>query len=463
LKRVSTLGIALLLVTSAATAQAQDGEASASLSTEGADASLTGPSDTAEGDRPLQRPFEFGIFGGVIFPPKDHSLRDWDEPYQDYDDVALDLGLRVALFPLDYIGIEGEGAIMPTQTEGGNSALLYHLRAHAILQYPFEAITPFAVIGGGRMQVNSDALGVDSDWGLHFGVGAKVPVTDHLSIRLDLRDTITTQQASPDTQHWPEILLGASLGFGGGSEPPPPPPAPADTDGDGITDDLDKCPTEAANTPDGCPIPDTDKDGKLDPEDECPQEAGTLPNGCPDLDTDKDNIPTPTDKCPNEAGIAPDGCPDLDVDKDNIPTPADKCPDQPETVNGYEDTDGCPDEVPEAVKKFTGVIKGIQFDTGKATVRAVSFPLLNDAAKVLKDYPNLRLKITGHTDSTGNAEKNMALSLARADAVKQYLVDQGIDTARLETRGAGQDEPVADNKTPAGRAENRRIEFQIVQ
>jgi OOP family OmpA-OmpF porin len=141
----------------------------------------------------------------------------------------------------------------------------------------------------------------------------------------------------------------------------------------------------------------------------------------------------------------------------------DKCPEQPETKNGFEDADGCPDELPKEVAKFSGVIKGIQFDFGKATIRRESNKLLDEAVKVLQTYPELRIQISGHTDNVGEPAKNLELSQARADSVKAYFTGKGIDAGRIETRGAGETEPVADNATDAGRQQNRRIEFKLLQ
>jgi OOP family OmpA-OmpF porin len=220
---------------------------------------------------------------------------------------------------------------------------------------------------------------------------------------------------------------------------------------------------QPASTPDGCPIGDRDGDGKTDDVDECPDVPSDLPNGCPDPDPDGDGVLGDADKCPDEKGIAPDGCPDPDPDKDGIVGEADACPNEPETQNGFEDADGCPDEVPERVKKFSGVMEGIQFDLGKATIRATSFPTLDEAAEVLQEYPQLKLRITGHTDSTGTAERNRELSLARADAVATYLAGKGIERDRLITEGLGPDQPIADNGTKEGRQQNRRIEFKVIQ
>jgi outer membrane protein OmpA-like peptidoglycan-associated protein len=132
------------------------------------------------------------------------------------------------------------------------------------------------------------------------------------------------------------------------------------------------------------------------------------------------------------------------------------------TENGFEDEDGCPDEIPEDIKRFSGIVEGIHFDTGKATIKAKSAKILKKAAEVLESYPNIRVKIDGHTDSRGSDELNKDLSRRRAESVKQWLVDQGIDESRLETEGHGPDQPIESNESKAGRAANRRIEFTLL-
>ena len=145
-----------------------------------------------------------------------------------------------------------------------------------------------------------------------------------------------------------------------------------------------------------------------------------------------------------------DGCPDLDNDKDGVPGARDKCPGEAETKNGYQDDDGCPDVVPAAVAKFTGVIKGITFRKGSAVLALSSMSTLKSALKVLKDYPELRIEISGHTSDDGTRERNMTLSQQRADAAKAYFVNAGIDPGRVVTVGYGPDKPIADNKTKGG-------------
>jgi OOP family OmpA-OmpF porin len=104
-------------------------------------------------------------------------------------------------------------------------------------------------------------------------------------------------------------------------------------------------------------------------------------------------------------------------------------------------------------------LHGIEFDTGKDTLRPDSGPLLGEIVSLLKGNAELKLAVEGHTDNVGNAKANEALSRKRADSVKKFLVAQGIAAARLSTNGFGDKKPVADNRTEAGRAKNRRVEL----
>jgi OOP family OmpA-OmpF porin len=186
--------------------------------------------------------------------------------------------------------------------------------------------------------------------------------------------------------------------------------------------------------------------------------------GCPIPDTDADSFLDPDDNCIDVPGVeAYKGCPIPDTDGDKFLDPDDTCVNEPETVNGYEDRDGCPDEVPEEVVRFTGVIAGIQFDTNKATIKKSSFKTLDAAVEVLAKFPSVSVEISGHTDDRGERPHNLELSQNRANAVRDYLVSKGIDAGRIRTRGAGPDEPIDVNTTKAGRAKNRRIEFKILQ
>ncbi len=389
---------------------------------------------------------ELGIFLGVLFPSKrvelfrpDTSLeRQGQKPFKA---AAFDVGGRVGYYPLRFLGIEAEGAVMPTSTrDGSGKATLWAVRGHVVGQLGLWSVTPFVLVGGGVLSVSSasSVVGKDIDQALHFGGGVKVYLNRWTMVRLDVRDTLSPRQGLKNgASNNVELLLGLSVTLG-------------------RKKDRDERPAEP-------PPSDRDGDGFLDPDDKCPDTPGVAPDGCPVGDRDGDGFTDDKDKCPDTPGIEPDGCPDPDPDKDGILGDADQCPNEPETKNGYQDEDGCPDEVPKEVAKFTGTIEGIYFDTDKATIKPKSRPKLDQAVEVLKKFPTIRIEISGHTDSTGSREHNMELSKARAEAVKDYLVKKGIDPSRITTRGYGPDKPVASNDTKDGRAKNRRIEFRILQ
>ena len=257
---------------------------------------------------------------------------------------------------------------------------------------------------------------------------------------------------------------------------------PVDTDTDGIADYLDKCPLVAGqaafngcpdsdgdgveDSEDNCPdikglaalngCPDADGDGITDAEDKCPEVKG-LPefSGCPD--TDGDGITDSDDRCPNAKGTKElQGCPDRDGD--GIADIDDKCP----ATFGTKENKGCPAVKEEAIKVFTRALTGILFEPGKDVIKVSSYPILNNVVTIMKDNPEYNLEIIGHTDSVGNDAKNLTLSQRRADAVKKYLANNGIEVARMTSKGYGETKPVADNNTASGRTINRRVELKVV-
>ena len=231
-----------------------------------------------------------------------------------------------------------------------------------------------------------------------------------------------------------------------------------DTDGDGIPDKDDACPqVKGLKEFNGCP--DTDGDGIPDKDDACPEVAGPKEfNGCPD--TDGDGIADKDDKCPDVAGPAENGgCPWPDTDGDGVLDKDDLCPE----VAGPASNKGCPEPDEKEQKQLNQYAKTILFDTGKATIKFQSAEVLNQIINVLKKYPNSRFRIEGHTDSTGKKAKNMTLSQNRADAVKVYLIQGGIDAGRLESQGFGPEKPIASNKNKKGRELNRRVEINLIK
>jgi outer membrane protein OmpA-like peptidoglycan-associated protein len=252
-----------------------------------------------------------------------------------------------------------------------------------------------------------------------------------------------------------------------------PPPRPGDRDGDGITDDVDRCPDDPEDRDgyqdeDGCPEQeDTDGDGIQDDRDLCPIEPEDRDDyldsdGCPEPDNDYDQIPDDADQCDNEPedrdGTSDsDGCPDPDNDRDGFPDVTDRCPNEP----GIEAEQGCPRVYQDVEVTSTGIVirQQIFFEFNRAVIRPQSFPILDTVAQVLRDFPDIRIEVQGHTDSRGNDAFNMRLSQSRADAVRQYLINQGIAADRLTARGYGETMPIESNLTNEGRALNRRVEF----
>ena len=291
-----------------------------------------------------------------------------------------------------------------------------------------------------------------------------------------------------------------------------------DRDRDGIEDDVDACPDEPEDKDgfedaDGCPEPDNDQDEILDVDDKCPavpedRDGFEDEDGCPELDNDKDQIPDPNDQCPNKPetynqwqdrdgcpdtipdtdgdGLLDtvdkcppvaedkdgfqdeDGCPDPDNDKDRILDVNDKCPLEPETVNGYEDRDGCPDERPtrqlvKVTKQKIEILEKVYFHLDKDTIKKESHAVLTQVAEVLVQNPGIKkIRVEGHTDSQASDEYNYDLSQRRAESVKRFLVEGGVEEVRLVPAGYGETLPIATNATKEGRAENRRVEFVIL-
>ena len=244
---------------------------------------------------------------------------------------------------------------------------------------------------------------------------------------------------------------------------------PMDSDGDGVYDGLDACPGTPAGWPvdaRGCPK-DSDGDGVADGADQCPDTpkgAKVDAKGCP-MDSDGDGVYDGIDRCPDTprgAKVDAQGCP-MDSDGDGVYDGIDRCPDTPKGVKV--DAQGCPVEAPKAPPLFEGekkilVLEGVNFASDKADLTPESSATLDKVAASLKDWPEVKVEVEGHTDSTNTHQHNMKLSQARAESVRNYIVSKGVDPARLVPKGYGPDQPIADNKTQEGRAKNRRVELK---
>jgi outer membrane protein OmpA-like peptidoglycan-associated protein len=212
---------------------------------------------------------------------------------------------------------------------------------------------------------------------------------------------------------------------------------PKDSDGDGVPDYLDECPDTPAAARES-----VDKKG-------CPK------------DGDGDGVPDYLDECPDtpEKAIGfvdAKGC-ELDSDGDGVADYKDECP----LVPGIKENKGCPELKREVRQLLQKAMQGIEFESGKATIKKKSYPLLDQIANIFIENSNYIIEVQGHTDNTGNPELNKTLSDKRAHAVMDYMLKKGVEAHRLSAVGYGQDQPIADNKTKAGRQKNRRVEFKI--
>ncbi len=311
--------------------------------------------------------------------------------------------------------------------------------ANSTVDFWTKNATPVEIMGGFKWL---------PDFGFTLGVGGSAGVTDGYG--------------APDWR-----VLG-TVGYTMPAETEEP-----DADGDGIPDAVDQCPNEAEDRDrfedeDGCPDLDNDGDGVADADDKCPNDAEDIDgfeddDGCPDPDNDGDGILDADDKCPNDTGPPEnDGCPDPDRDGDGVPDRIDNCPDEPGTAENQ----GC------AAKQLVvigdgqlEILEKVFFKTGSAKLQRRSWALLDNVAAVLIAHPEIKkIRVEGHTDSTGRLKYNMILSKKRANTVVRYLVGRGqVSRSRLVARGFGPKKPlVADAKTKEEHAMNRRVEFHIV-
>ena len=238
----------------------------------------------------------------------------------------------------------------------------------------------------------------------------------------------------------------------------PPPVGVLDKDGDGVLDADDLCPDVAGVAVlQGCP--DKDSDGIADNNDSCPDVAGLGKyKGCPIPDTDGDGINDEQDKCPSIKGVARyQGCPVPDTDNDTVNDEEDKCPNRA----GPASNQGCPEITKEVIEKVNLAAKNVFFATGSAKLLPKSYKSLDEVSMIMKADDLFQIQIDGHTDAQGDDAKNQVLSDSRAKAVKDYLVSKGVPEARTNATGYGETKPVADNKTAAGRAKNRRVEMKL--
>ena len=324
---------------------------------------------------------------------------------------------------------------------------------------------PFVYIGGGYATANDQGEGIlnvglgfntwfNENLGINFQTGSKSGFTDKVAAHLQTSLGLVIKFGGTDTDgdgvydKFDDCIdVPGLVAFNG---------CP-DSDGDGIKDSEDACPNEAGLAiMNGCP--DADGDGIADKDDACPNAKGTKENkGCPD--SDGDGVVDKDDKCVSQAGPAANaGCPWPDTDGDSILDKDDKCPNEA----GVASEGGCPEIISnEAQMGMNSFAKAILFHTEKATFKAGVTKELDGMLAIMNKFPLSEFAVKGYTDTTGSVSGNLKLSDKRANAVKNYLVENGIDASRLTAKGYGQDSPIDTNDTRAGRTNNRRVEVKV--
>lgn len=286
--------------------------------------------------------------------------------------------------------------------------------------YAFNAdgkFSPYILVGGGQENIKFD--GSDSVDGViaNAALGAFWRFNDYVALRGEVRDVYNTQYELND------IIVGLGLEFSGANGGS----------------------SQADSTPEPQPEPQQIEEAAA---------AAVAPVAAAVVDSDGDGVADVADKCsdsPAGVQVDADGCP-LDGDKDGVPDYRDQCP---TTAAGVVvDEKGCDKILTEAINKQLSVT----FDSGKVVVKDEYKAEIGEVAALLKQYPGTSAEIQGHTDSSGKKASNDKLSQQRADAVKAVLVNEfGVDASRVSAKGYGSSQPVADNKTAEGKAQNRRV------
>jgi len=310
----------------------------------------------------------------------------------------------------------------------------------------------------------------EMDFGWTYGGGVRLYVKENLAITGDYRMTqiqtaledvtMSVTGLTANETFWGYSISGGISYFFGSK----------DSDGDGVKDGDDACPDTPKNVvvdSRGCPV-DSDGDGVADYLDKCPNTpagARVDSDGCP-IDSDGDGVFDGLDRCPNTpagATVDANGCP-VDSDGDGVWDGLDKCPNTPRGV--AVDRDGCP--IPEPAvepmtqRTFTFRDVNFEFDSSTITERgAVRLTAIGDSLMMVVD--GLTADVNGHADSIGDEDYNMRLSRRRAEAVRNFLVEKfpRLTATMFRVQDFGESQPIADNSTPEGRQQNRRVVIRI--
>jgi OOP family OmpA-OmpF porin len=379
-----------------------------------------------------------------------------------YGNESFSYGLRGSLNTITRLG-DQRARISGKRIASLDAIVTYNLPEFM----SFCSMEPFLEGGTGYTWFgNQRSTTMNAGYGVNFQVSEKFSVKINSAYKHAFNDM---QDLKSHFQH----NIGVAVNFGGKDtdrdgiydqydDCPDQPGLPAfngcpDNDGDGIINSKDSCPDVAGLVEfDGCP--DTDGDGIPDTEDRCVNEPGSVEmGGCPD--TDGDGVANIEDGCVDVAGpIENNGCPWPDSDGDTVLDKDDKCP----NVAGLVNNAGCPQPSEEIMEKLNAVGAQIPFELNQAILGAKVKGLLDLVATIMTKYSQTSFIIEGHTDTSGPKAFNQKLSENRANAVKDYLSNAGINSDRMSTVGFGEEKPSVSNNTRKGRITNRRVEFKVV-
>ena len=423
------------------------------------------------------------------------SLYDAEEALRD----GPGFGLRGAGFLNRWVGVEAmyHRASPHQEPSTIGDATVTHLGGGLIVTPQRYGWTiPYLYGGIGSVKVDRDFYGAKSSGAFHAGVGAVFRAGERIGIRLDARDVSYKQEAGPGlagrvnefqitsgiTAFWlgrprdtdadgvpnksdtcPDTPKGSVVDRGG---------CPVDTDGDKVFDGLDKCPgTPAGAMVDagGCPV-DQDADGVFDGIDKCgdtPKGILVDAGGCP-LDTDGDAVYDGPDQCPDTPRgsiVDPNGCP-LDADADGVPDGIDSCPYTPPGVGV--NAGGCPLALSEFERDLQDdwVIRltDVEFVPDSVRLTTEGMARIDEIASLLAQWPMLKFEVGVHSDNLGEDARRQPLSHLRARYILQqiYAKYPTLNPKNYFYTGYGDTQPIASNKTPQGRAKNRRVEFRLI-
>ena len=395
--------------------------------------------------------------------------------YEGNEDIkvnSLVYGLRLGYNLTNNWTLEGEFDYNATKHDVTDKNIdNYGYRLQALYHFgPDNRLVPFLSMGVGGRSLrfkDSSPSGIDQ-LNENFGAGLKYFITDSLALRGDVRYILLFNEKWNNM----EYTFGLTYLFGGKARAARTEAVVRDSDQDGVIDGDDECPGTPSGVQvdkGGCPV-DSDRDGVADYLDKCPgTPTGVQVNkdGCP-VDSDRDGVADYLDKCPGTpAGeqVDKDGCPPLIEEKQAAQA-------QPEVIEAPVVPPPVVAPPPPApvvapvVKKMPkekeAIALEVEFDTNKAIVKKKYHNKIKAVADFMKEYSETKATIEGHTDNVGKVSANVRLSQARADSIRQYLIDNfGIDGSRLTAIGYGPKKPIASNATKAGKQKNRRVEAVI--